>query len=119
MKVSAIAVVVVGLAVSSSAYSHAMLNRANPAVGSEVKSSPPRLELWFSEELEPAFSTVEVVDRSGKQVDRGDKTFDSHDRSHVAVSLPTLPAGRYRVIWRALSVDTHSTAGEFTFDIAP
>ena len=119
MKIMAIALALVALALSSPVLSHAMLDRASPSVGGKVKGSPPRLELWFSEELEPAFSTVKVVDNAGKQVDKGDKTFDSRDRSHMVVSLPILPPGRYRVVWRALSIDTHATAGDFTFDVAP
>jgi methionine-rich copper-binding protein CopC len=35
------------------------------------------------------------------------------------VSVPSLSGGRYRVIWRVLSIDTHVTKGEFHFDVAP
>ena len=119
MKIMTIVFALVALALSSPVLSHAMLDRASPSVGGKVKGSPAKVELWFSAELEPAFSTVKVVDHAGKQVDKRDQTFDSRDRSHVVVSLPVLPPGRYRVIWRALSIDTHSTAGDFVFEVAP
>ena len=98
---------------------HAMLERAAPKVGSTVQAAPGRVELWFSEELEPAFSSIKVLDASGRQVDRGDKRIDGADRRHVLVSLPPLAPGRYRVVWRALSVDSHVTEGDYTFDLAP
>jgi len=33
------------------------------------------------------------------------------------VSLPPLPNGTYRVFWRVLSVDTHATEGDYTFEV--
>ena len=37
----------------------------------------------------------------------------------LLVSLPQLAPGTYKVTWRVLSVDTHVTEGDFTFDVAP
>ena len=37
----------------------------------------------------------------------------------MKVSLPNLPPGRYKVLWHALSVDTHTTEGSFTFEVVP
>jgi hypothetical protein len=75
--------------------------------------------LWFSERLEPAFSTLKVIDSGGHQVDRRDASVDEGDRTHLAVSLTPLARGSYRVVWRVVSVDTHATAGEFTFEVVP
>jgi methionine-rich copper-binding protein CopC len=108
----------VGLALSTSLLAHAMLDRAEPRVGSSVKGAPDRVELWFTEPLEPAFSTVKVVDASGHQVDDGNAAVDKGDRTHLWVSVASIPPGRYRVIWRAVSVDTHATEGDFTFDVS-
>jgi methionine-rich copper-binding protein CopC len=101
------------------ATAHAFLDHAIPGVGSAVHEPPAQLKLWFSERLEPEFSTVEVLDRGGKRVDKGDPQVDSADRMLLRISLPPLAPGRYRVIWRVLSVDTHVATGQFTFDIAP
>jgi len=97
---------------------HAFLDHAAPAVGSTVRAPPSQVRLWFTQPLEPAFSSVRVVDQSGKQVDRRDAGVDSRDPTMLHVSLPALAPGRYRVIWRVLSVDTHVTEGDFTFDVA-
>jgi len=105
-------------ALAASALAHAMLDRASPPVGGRVAASPARIDLWFTERLEPAFSSVKVLDASGRQVDRHDAAFDARDAGHVSVSVPALAPGRYRVVWRAVSVDTHTTSGDYTFDVA-
>lgn len=107
------------LVLASAALAHAMLQRASPAVGSRVSSPPARVELWFSEPLEPAFSTLKVLDASGRQVDKRDVAVDASEPRHIAVSVPELPRGRYRVVWRAVSVDSHATSGDHTFDVGP
>ena len=113
--VSAAALLLLGSAASA----HSFLDRAAPAVGSTVHGSPSSVRLWFTEPLEPAFTTIKVLDQTGKRVDNEDKAVDASDRTLLRISLPQLPAGTYRVVWRALSVDTHVTEGAFTFDVVP
>jgi copper resistance protein C len=98
---------------------HALLVRAIPDAGSVVHESPAKLKLWFSGPLEPAFSTVEILDGTDKRVDKGDPQVDGANRNLLQVSVPQLPAGTYRVMWRVLSVDRHVSKGDFAFDIAP
>ena len=108
--------VVLGLAWPAHASAHAFLDHASPRVGSTVHGSPADVRLWFTQELEPAFSTLSVQDAAGKRVDKGDAKVA---QDTMQVSLPTLAPGRYTVKWRALSVDTHVTEGDFTFEVAP
>jgi len=110
-----------GLAIAAwlaapAAFAHAYLDRAVPKAGSTVYGPPAEVKLWFSHALEPAFSTVRVVDKAGKQVDREDRQVDT---TLLKVSLPPLPPGSYRVIWRVLSADGHVTRGDFVFEVAP
>lgn len=107
------------LAAANEVFAHAFLDRALPAVGSTVHGTPGQVKLWFSQELEPAFSTVKVLDRNGNQVDRMDKRVDGGNATLLTVSLPPLAPGTYRVVWRVLSVDTHVTEGDFTFELRP
>ena len=102
---------------SAPAAAHAFLDHALPAVGSTVHESPQAVRLWFTEQLEPAFSSVRVLDRSGKEVDAGDSHVDDTDPMALAATLRTLAPGTYRVVWRVVSVDTHITEGDFTFDV--
>ena len=101
------------------AAAHAFLDHASPRVGSTVRASPAQVTLRFNENLEAAFSTIRVTDKDGREVDRHDKHLDPSDHSILRVSLPPLPPGKYRVQWRVLSVDTHVTAGDYTFTLAP
>jgi copper resistance protein C len=104
---------------AGAAFAHAFLDRALPAVGSTVHGSPAEVKLWFTQRLEPAFSTVRVLDAGGRQVDAQDKRVDRDDASVLRVSLPKLAPGKYRVVWRVLSADSHATGGDYTFEVAP
>ena len=99
------------------ACAHALLDHAEPAVGSKISSAPDQVKIWFTQDLEPAFSSIRVEDSRGKQVDKKDSHVDDHRKSRLLVSLPKLPAGTYVVTWRAVSVDTHKTQGHFEFTI--
>lgn len=107
------------LMMASSASAHTRLERSVPAADSTVVASPPRLMMWFSQRLEPAFSKVRVLDTEGKQVDRDDAQVDPDDGRQIGVSLHELVVGTYRVHWRVLSVDSHVNEGDFTFDVRP
>jgi methionine-rich copper-binding protein CopC len=105
--------------IASNAGAHAFLDHATPAVGSTVHGSPSQVKLWFTQQLEPAFSSAQVLDKSGKRIDKADAKVDPGDAAILQVSLPQLAPGTYKVTWRVLSVDTHVTEGDFTFDVAP
>jgi methionine-rich copper-binding protein CopC len=105
--------------VAALAHAHAFLDHAEPRVGSTVHPPPAELKLWFTQELEPAFSTATVLDAAGKRVDKADTRVDSADPSLLRVSLESLAPGVYKVIWRAVSVDTHVTEGDFVFRVEP
>src|SRR5438552_16232919 len=94
------------------AHAHAFLDRASPLVGSTVSAAPHEVSLTFTQNLEPAFSSVTVTDSSGAQVSQGKAQISSNT---MRVGLKALGPGTYRVRWRALSVDTHTTEGSFTF----
>jgi methionine-rich copper-binding protein CopC len=114
-----VAILAVAAVLPPPASAHAFLDRAVPAVGSAVHLPPTEVRLWFTQKLEPAFSSVSVLDRNGSPVDRGDARVDAADATLLRVSLPALAPGAYRVKWRVLSVDSHVTEGDFTFDVAP
>jgi copper resistance protein C len=96
---------------------HAFLQRAEPSVGSTVQTSPNEVRIRFTESIEPAFSSIQVFDASGKEVDKRDVHLDRSDHALLHVSLPPLGAGTYKVVWRVVSVDTHVTNGNFTFRV--
>ena len=98
---------------------HAFLDHSEPAVGSVAKTPPKEVKLHFTEKLEPLLSTAQVFSAEGKPVPSQSLHTDPNDPFLLMVSLPQLRPGRYKVLWHAVSVDTHSTKGNFTFEVRP
>jgi copper resistance protein C len=96
------------------AHAHAFLDHASPLVGSSVAAAPREVALTFTQNLEADFSSVQVTDANGGRVDQGKAQISGNI---MRVGLKSLPPGTYRVRWRALSVDTHTTEGSFTFSV--
>ncbi|MFH0300881.1 copper resistance CopC family protein [Bradyrhizobium sp. 31Argb] len=94
------------------AAAHAFLDHAEPRVGNKVASPPREVTLWFTQKLEPAFSTVTVTGPAGQRVDTGKARVSGNQMS---VALKPGGTGAYHVNWRVLSVDTHTTDGSFSF----
>jgi len=107
------------LLAAPAAFAHAFLDRAVPAVGSTVHQSPAEVRVWFTEAVEPAFSTIAVLDVQGRHVEAGKAKVDPSDPRLLEVALKTLGPGKYKVVWKVISVDTHRTEGDFAFTIAP
>lgn len=99
---------------AQAAYAHAFLDHAEPRVGSTVPSAPKELVLFFTQKVEAAFSSVEVSDANGARVDQGKPVISA---STMRVNLKQLPPGTYRVRWQVLSVDTHTSEGNFSFQV--
>jgi len=102
-------------ATTTPAFGHAHLSKSTPAAGATV-SPPTEIVLSFTEPLEPAFSTIELRDSMGKRIDAGKAQVKD---DVMRLSLKPLPAGRYTVNWRVLSVDTHKSQGNFAFTVKP
>jgi methionine-rich copper-binding protein CopC len=100
------------------ASAHANLVRSEPAANSAQTVAPAVVRLWFSEAVEPSFSSVHVVDKSGTAVDKGDSRGMDGDAQGLQVSVNALPDGLYTVVWKnASAVDGHVLAGSFSFKI--
>jgi len=98
-------------------WAHALVDHAEPAVGSQIHGAPTQVRIWFTEKLEPALSKIQVFDISGREIDKRDIKIDQSNGALLTVSLPELKPGKYKVVWRAVSVDTHVTTGNFTFEL--
>jgi methionine-rich copper-binding protein CopC len=117
MKVLALAVLTTALLVAPDVQAHAFLDHASPAVGSSLPIAPAAVTMWFTQQLEPAFTTATVSDQAGNPVDAGPAQVDPKDPTELRVPLKRLPPGTYTVAWHALSVDTHTTTGHFIFTV--
>ncbi|HXZ96494.1 MAG TPA: copper resistance CopC family protein [Burkholderiales bacterium] len=96
---------------------HAFPDHSEPRVGEIITISPARVRIWFDGALEPLFSTLQVRDARGQQVDQRDGHVDESDKTLLEGSLPRLPPGTYRVIWSVVARDGHRTEGDYTFTL--
>lgn len=108
------------LAGVAAARAHALLIGATPAENSQLTQAPAQIELFFSEPLESALSTIEVFDEAGSRRDIDGTRLDPADPTRLTVSLRALPAGQYSVVWRVASTtDGHVTEGGYAFSVGP
>src|SRR5580765_1269188 len=102
------------LLAAGEATAHGFLERAEPRVGNKVATPPREVTLWFTQKLEPAFSSMTVTNAAGQRVATGKPRVSGNQMS---VAVRSGGAGTYRVNWRVLSVDTHTADGNFTFQV--
>jgi methionine-rich copper-binding protein CopC len=97
---------------------HAKLARSEPAAASTLRSGPAEVRLWFTESLEAAFSSAHLLDGERRRVDGAAGGVDGANPALLRMALPALGVGRYTVVYRVVSIDSHVTEGELTFSIA-
>jgi len=97
---------------------HATLLSSEPAKRSTLASSPPRIYLVFSEEVEPSLGGIRLVGPGGRVVTL--KVVGDPRNASALVGPVTTPldAGAWRVEWRIVSEDGHPIDGAFTFRVA-
>ncbi len=102
------------------ASAHAILLRSDPAKDAVLSIAPHQVRMWFSEALNPAFSTAVVIDGENKRVDNRDAHVSPTDATEMDLTLqPNLPPAVYIVIWRTDSAaDGHILRGSFIFSVA-
>jgi copper resistance protein C len=102
---------------ATAAFAHAQLEKATPGVGSTVASAS-ELKLEFSEGVETKFTSVTLAGPGGA-VAAGKPVVEGGDAKVIVVKFAPLPPGDYTVTWKAVSVDTHHTQGNFSFTVKP
>ncbi|MGQ0548778.1 MAG: copper resistance CopC family protein [Armatimonadota bacterium] len=147
MRRSAIGAVTLVLLWTGVAAGHAYLKASDPPEETTINAAPNAVRLIFTEPVEIRFSIFKVyrldidpgmemrrvnaaagalmsnvLQKRGDEADRADAGVDAASRTttDVAIKLkPELKAGSYVVMWRVLSIDTHTTQGFFVFMLAP
>jgi len=105
-----------GLAGANAAFAHAHLKSETPAKDATV-SAPAELRLVFSEGVEETLTKVEVSS-AGKPVMLKSTATDPSDKKTLIVTpAAPLPPGEYKVVWHAVSVDTHKSEGNYSFKV--
>jgi periplasmic copper chaperone A len=108
----------------ATAFAHAYLLSAVPAVDSTVDLAPGDVTIVFTGAIEPRFSTIKVTRPTAQRVDDGKPHLVGEGATRLAVGVrsqppgESLPLGTYSVAWHATSVDTHQTDGTYRFTLA-
>ncbi|MCU1750227.1 copper homeostasis periplasmic binding protein CopC [Pseudomonas sp. 6D_7.1_Bac1] len=102
---------------ASSVFAHAHLKSATPAADSSV-AAPTELRLVFSEGVEANFTKVDIS-KDGVAVAVKSIATESADKKTLVVTpAAPLTAGNYKVVWHAVSVDTHKSDGSYSFKVS-
>lgn len=96
---------------------HAYLVKSSPAQRAVLYRAPAKIQLWFNERLESRYSTLTLTDSSGKPVELGAMEITGDDPKRLSATIKALPAGRYNVKFRVLSVDGHIAEDQFPFTV--
>jgi hypothetical protein len=99
------------------ASAHALLDKSEPARRATLAKAPAVVRLWFNERLEPAFSSLDVVDAVGRPVTSQAARVSAQDAKLLELALPALAPGVYTVRYKVLSVDGHTVKASFTFTV--
>ena len=113
------------------ASAHAILLRSDPQKLAVLTTSPAQVSMWFSEDLNPAFSTAFVINAVNSaannvqgnirtHVDKNDAHVSENNSREMDISLkPNLPPAVYIVLYRTQSADDgHFFYGFFLFKVA-
>ncbi len=97
------------------ARAHAGYERSSPPSNARLPTGkmPSQVQVWFTEALEPRFSELQVVDRTGARVDLGNSAIAPGQPYSLVVGLrPGLPDGPYTIIYKNASAeDAHTLQG--------
>ncbi|HET7028090.1 MAG TPA: copper resistance protein CopC [Candidatus Limnocylindrales bacterium] len=97
---------------------HSQLLSSTPGSGSVVATPPDRLVLVFSEPIDPAHTSLDLLDSSGRLLGTGLGSVAPGSPTVLTATPPTLGGGSYTINWRALSAsDGHSTSGSLSFGV--
>ncbi|QZD69422.1 copper homeostasis periplasmic binding protein CopC [Pseudomonas sp. 3-2] len=111
-----------GLLLSTLAQAHPKLLSSTPAEGADG-AAPGKIELRFSEDLLTQFSAAKLVMTKmpgmahSPMPMKAKVSAGSDPRTMLVTPLTPLPAGTYKVEWRAVSSDTHPITGNVTFKV--
>ena len=95
---------------------HAELKSATPGPGEQLIGSPTVLVAQFSQDLDPARTSLEVRDASGARLARGGELGDGP--REFRLELPELAPGEYEVRWTSYSTEDGELARDtYTFEV--
>ncbi|MGY2277516.1 copper homeostasis periplasmic binding protein CopC [Pseudomonas monsensis] len=104
------------LATATSVFAHAHLKSETPAADSTV-SAPQELRLVFSEGVEAKFTKVTITGDGSAVAVKSIEIAPGDQKTLIVTPEKPLAAGKYKVEWHAVSVDTHKSDGDYGFTV--
>jgi copper transport protein len=104
---------------AATALGHAKLLESKPKAGQVLERSPRTVVLVFDEAIDPEFVQLEVADRAGRRVDRGEPYHPGGREERVAVRLEPGLEGAYAARYRVISEDGHPVVKRTAFRVRP
>lgn len=98
------------------ASAHAIPVTYEPDASKAVVSMPSKVEIRFSERLEPSASSIRVFAPDGSRADTSSAAVGANDAHVLSVPTKDTGAGGYAVSWQVVSADDgHFSKGAFSF----
>ncbi|MGH2746094.1 MAG: copper resistance CopC/CopD family protein [Thermoleophilaceae bacterium] len=116
----ALVAALLGIAVlAATALGHATLLESKPKAGQVLERSPRAVVLVFDEAIDPEFVRLQVEDRAGRRVDRGEPYHPGGREERLAVRLAPGLEGAYAASYRVISEDGHPVVKRTAFRVRP
>ncbi|HVN62942.1 MAG TPA: CopD family protein [Gaiellaceae bacterium] len=115
MRAALVLAVLAALAAPGTAFAHASLTSGVPSYGERLAASPAQVRLHFDQGVKVFPRSILVLTVDGRVVSGPARSgTNPHD---MVASLPRLPKGGYTIRWYALSSDSHTVSGVYTFGV--
>lgn len=99
------------------AWAHATIVKSEPAKDALLVASPPAIVLAFNEPVEPAFSSVKLLNEAGNAITTEKPVVDPANKKVLRTAIPVLINGKYTVKYSTMGRDGHKRAGEYQFTV--
>ena len=102
---------------------HATLTESDPADGSVMPETPEEVRLTFDVEIDPEFTTAELLNNTGSAIATGEVDLTDPDRRSIVIAMPDdVPPGEYTATFVVVEADEpeqHEVEGQIRFSIDP
>ncbi len=99
------------------ALAHAVVEVRDPAAGAQLAHAPAQITLTFDEPVETSLGSLRVLDATGRERSSGPVFHPGGDPARIAMHVAPLERGRYVVVWRVVSADSHIVGGGYAFGV--
>ncbi|WP_350301037.1 copper resistance protein CopC [Peribacillus frigoritolerans] len=98
------------------AFGHATIISSNPSPNEAMDALPEKISIQFSENIQPAFHSLEVFSQDGDKIQIQDSAISEQSEKVLEAKWQdTIDEGIYYIKWRVVSSDGHPIEGTIPF----